>query len=69
MVNMLVGIIHAEGFLNSSTLCHELNGAARVRRDVTNGHEPEIHRWSDVPVSSRTAFMTLYGAICHFGGQ
>lgn len=55
MVNMLVGIIHAEGFLNSGTLCHELNGAARVRRDVANSQEPEIHRWSDVPVSSRMA--------------
>ncbi len=36
-VNMLVGIIHAEGLLYSGALGHELNGATCVARDVANG--------------------------------
>lgn len=44
MIDMLVRVIHAEGFLNSGALGHELDGATRVRRDVTDGQEPEDHR-------------------------
>ena len=41
MIYVLVGIIHTEGLINGGALCHELDGAARVSRNVTDRHEPE----------------------------
>lgn len=43
MIDMLVCVIHAEGFLNSGALCHKLDGATCVCGDVTDSQEPEDH--------------------------
>lgn len=40
MVDVLVGVVHAEGFVDSGALVHELDGAASVCRDVTDGEKP-----------------------------
>lgn len=40
MVDVLVGVVHAEGFVDSGALVHELDGAASVGRDVTDGEKP-----------------------------
>lgn len=40
MVNVLVSVVHAEGFVDGGALVHKLDGAASVGRDVANGEEP-----------------------------
>lgn len=40
VVNVLVGVIHAEGLVDGRALAHEGDGAARVGRDVANGQQP-----------------------------
>lgn len=40
VVDVLVGIVHAEGLVDGGALVHELDGAAGVSRDVADGEKP-----------------------------
>ena len=39
LVLVLVGVVETEGLVDRGALVHELNGTARVRRNVTNGQQ------------------------------
>lgn len=40
MIYVLVGVVHAERLIDGGALVHELYGASRVSRDVTDGQQP-----------------------------
>lgn len=40
VVDVLVGVVHAEGLVDGGALVHELDGSARVGRDVADGEKP-----------------------------
>lgn len=40
MVDVLVGVVHAERLVDGGALVHELDGAAGVGRDVADGEQP-----------------------------
>lgn len=40
VVDVLVGVVHAEGLVDGGALVHELDGAAGVGRDVADGEQP-----------------------------
>lgn len=40
VVDVLVGVVHAEGLVDGGALAHELDGAAGVGRDVADGEQP-----------------------------
>lgn len=48
VVDVLVGVVHAEGLVDGGALVHELDGAAGVGRDVADGEQP-----ADTPTTLR----------------
>lgn len=55
MVDVLVSVVHAEGFVDGGALVHKVDGAAGVGRDVTNGEQPADRRMSAIKCLMRLA--------------
>lgn len=39
-IGVVFGVVETERMVNSGALLHELNGAARISRDITDANEP-----------------------------
>ena len=67
VVYMLVCIINREWLINGGALCHELNGASGVCRDVTDGQQPGGGPEENMAVTlvwdTNVALIQIYGSL------